>query len=413
MRKYESTPNITEPTAGESTAAVEAPEQPKLRFPEDPDQYTEEELRADPEKRFRVNPKDFPIFSQQAEMGPNWGDKAENLPLDVTMSRYVTETADTVAVLAGESEKDRELPPTDLVVYLDKSARPVSFLVNEFWTTFTNQKRPKSTFLAIDRVRWLHYLGVDVDEDGQIRDEVEGKRPATINDVPKEKITKEDIARIRALFIPGGIEEENPDAIMETSTGLEGKNITIIDEVERSGTTMELAKYLVQLAIPEAHIHGHAFWHPGFQRETFPGGVTKKQMRGTPIWYDTKTSVGRAIGDINEEFFEERHERYNTARTRAQKYGAFALGEFINLHNEPHNNRSLRIAEEIQKIFKEFKAGHILMLPTQHYDTDKMIDSLESLGIQFMPNQDKPPKNSYQYVKNAIAKREAEQPRAI
>ena len=36
----------------------------------------------------------FPIFSEQAEMGPAWGDRPETLPLDETMSRFVTATAD-------------------------------------------------------------------------------------------------------------------------------------------------------------------------------------------------------------------------------------------------------------------------------------------------------------------------------
>ena len=53
----------------------------KLRFPEDPDQYSEEELMSDPAKRYHVNPEDFPIFSRQAEMGPDWGDSAKTLPL--------------------------------------------------------------------------------------------------------------------------------------------------------------------------------------------------------------------------------------------------------------------------------------------------------------------------------------------
>ena len=34
----------------------------ELRFSEDPNQYSEEELMSDPAKRFHVNPKNFPIF---------------------------------------------------------------------------------------------------------------------------------------------------------------------------------------------------------------------------------------------------------------------------------------------------------------------------------------------------------------
>ena len=67
----------------------------ELRFPEDPNQYSEEELMSDPAKRYHVNPKDFPIFSKQAELSARWGDlNAKTLPIDETMGRYVKATAD-------------------------------------------------------------------------------------------------------------------------------------------------------------------------------------------------------------------------------------------------------------------------------------------------------------------------------
>ena len=59
-------------------------------------------------------------------------------------------------------------------------------------------------------------------------------------------------------------EEFDPEVIMNTPTGLEGKNITIIDEVSRSGSTLEIAKLLVSQAIPEAaSVNGCTFWRPG------------------------------------------------------------------------------------------------------------------------------------------------------
>ena len=46
-------------------ASAESKQQPKeLRFAEDPNQYSEEELMSDPSKRFHVNPDDFPSVTK-------------------------------------------------------------------------------------------------------------------------------------------------------------------------------------------------------------------------------------------------------------------------------------------------------------------------------------------------------------
>ena len=134
MKNFEQKSNTSNDDLDSST--------PELRFPEDPNQYTEEELLADPAKRFRVNPEDFPIFSLQAELGPKWGDGAETRALDDTVGRFVTCTADTIAILTGEDNglsPSLEIPAADHVIYLDKSARPVSWLVSSFWSAFTDK----------------------------------------------------------------------------------------------------------------------------------------------------------------------------------------------------------------------------------------------------------------------------------
>lgn len=375
----------------------------ELRFPEDPNQYTEEELQADPAKRFHVNPEDFPIFSKQAERGPRWGEDSKTLPLDETMGRFVQSTADTIAVLAGEDTKTREkLPAADHVIYLDKSARPVSWLVNTFWDSFTDKKRPAHSYLAIDRMEWFARTDTPVDSTGYIRDSDGTSRLATFNDIDQDNISREDIARIRALYIPGGIEDEDVEKIMSTPTGLEGKNITIIDEVGRSGTTLETAKFLVSQAIPEAaSVNGYTFWNAGSQ--IGPNG--EAQMRGAPVWYDSGSRAGRGIGDVNEAFFEKRYERYPNNKTRAQKFGAIVLGEFINLAEEP-GNKSRQLAKEIRTMRKEWDDGHIIMPHPSHYDDDKWVDHLTEQGVKFMPERDgKLPENAYLSIQKDIRSR--------
>lgn len=384
-------------------------------FPEDPVQYSDAELREDPAKRFHVNPKDFPIFSQQAELGPAWGDRAETLPLDETMSRFVTATADTVAVITGEDDglESKHLPAADHVVYLDKSARPVCWMVNSFWDAFTDKPRPKHSFLAIDRKEWFARTNTPIEANEYIRDEDGSARLAKFRDFRAENVSREDIARIRATFIPGGIENEDVEEVMKTPTGLEGKNITIIDEVSRSGSTLAIAQHLISLAIPEAaSVNVHAFWEPG--QQTLPNGET--QMRSVPVWYDAHTHIGRGIGDVNESFFAERHERFQTPKTRAQKFGAIVLGQYVDLGAEP-GNRSRKLAGEIRTMRKEWDEGHILMTMPKHYSDEKWGEHVESQGMRFVPPDQlrgKPaPKDAYTHVVEDIRKRKPVPPHSV
>ena len=397
MKNFEQKSNTSNDDLDSST--------PELRFPEDPNQYTEEELLADPAKRFRVNPEDFPIFSLQAELGPKWGDGAETLALDDTVGRFVTCTADTIAILTGEDNglsPSLEIPAADHVIYLDKSARPVSWLVSSFWSAFTDKEKPKHSYLAIDRKEWFARTDTPIEANEYIRNPDGSVRVAEFSDFRKENVSKEDLARIRALYIPGGIDSEDIDEIMQTPTGLDGKNITIIDEVSRSGSTLEIAKYLVSMAIPEAaSVNGYIFWRPGFQHST--NGET--QMRSSPVWYDPDTHIGRGIGDVNESYFEKRYEEHPNPKTRAQKFGAIVLGEYINLAEEP-NNLSRELAKEIVVMRKEWDDGHILMTMPHHYDEQKWMEHVEEQGIKFVSPDVKPlPKNSYLSVLDDVTER--------
>ncbi len=386
----------------------------ELRFPEDPNQYTEDELKADPSKRYHVNPDDFTIFSRQSELGPKWGDKAKTLPLDETMGRFVTATADAIAVIAGEDcgFRGEKIPAADHVIYLDKSARPVSWLVNTFWDDFTEKDRPKHSYLAIDRKEWFGRTETPIESNEYIRNPDGSARLATFDDFRKENVTRKDLARIRALYIPGGIETEDVEEIMSTPTELEGKNITIIDEVSRSGSTLAIAKYLVSKAIPEAKsVNGYAFWESGFQQHPYSD---ERQMRSVPVWYDSSTHTGRGVGDINEHFYAERYKKNPNPKTRAQKFGAIALGEIINLAEEPRNP-SRKLAKEIGLMHEEWRSGHILMPAPSHYNDEKWQEHTMEQGVRFVPpDKSRPaPNNSYLAIMRDIDNRPPVPPHAI
>ncbi len=342
--------------------------------------------------RFRVDPADYPIFSQQYELDSRWGNNTPHYQnIDKTLSRYVTQTANLISTLDGTSTeytKNPELPIPDHVIYLDKSARPVSWLVNTFWSTFSDAKRPSSSYLNIDRQPWFRRSGIALDLNGYSVKPDGSYHRNTFSDFRPENIPHEDFARIRALYLPEGIKTEDPEAIMHTPSSLDGKNILIVDEVKRSGATLDIAKWLISQAFPDAaDIRGAYFWDSG--SKSSPDG-TEQQMLSVPVWYDSSTSTGRGVGDIDLDFYATRHEKFQTDRTRAQKYGALVLSAIANLDTEV-GQKSRHLMQEIRHMHKDYQDGRILLRFPKNYDGDRMADLIEAQGIRLAPSTDRSP----------------------
>lgn len=393
-------------------------ETPTPRYEGDPSQYSEAELLADPIKRFRVNPEDFRLFARQTEItGIKDGRiQAPTKPLDANLGEYVACTADTISVITGHDQGMRLGParkgehydtPADHIIYLDKSARPVCWLVNTFWDDFTDEKRPPHSFLAIDRADWLRRMGFNCDDDG--RDLATGDKitPGEIRDAVKY-LDKKTLAGLHALFVPGGVETEDPDIILQLPTVLDGKNVLVIDEVARTGSTQSIAQMALKAAIPAIkQTQSYTFWRtPGAFTYVKSNGNTESEIASAPIWYDAKTPLGRGIGDVSQEFFAERYAKHPNPHTRAQMLGSFALGRYINL-NEEAGHASRELAHEIQNLHREYEQGHILMAAPYHYDLKAWKASLEKLGIQFVRrNGNQPlPHNSLPSIKDELSQR--------
>ena len=368
-------------------------EHPEPRFPEDPRQYSEAELMEDPAKRYHVNPDDFPIFRTQGEKKVYGGPSLEQ-NLDATMSRYVTNTADTIATIAGESQEGG--PKYDHIIYLDKSARPVSWLVNTFWGDFTEKERPPHSYLSIDRADWFKKVGIDTDNDGRM---IGGDRSKITFENFRDKadaLPPEIFAQLRALYIEGGIDTEDPSEIMKLPATLDGKRILIVDEVSRTGSTREIAKYLVSHAFKGAYVQTTTFWDPGVVI-----GKDESDIASSPVWYDPKSEFGRGIGPKNPEHYKRKYEAHPNPKNRAQRFGAILLATPLNLAEEP-GQPSRELMREIKTMHQEYQEGHILMTHPKAYSESKWIDKLESQGIQFVPpgRNGHTPKNAYVSVCN-------------
>ena len=341
------------------------------------------------ETRFsNIDKSDFPIFSKQAiYYGSIENHEDHTINIDEACSKFVGET-----IRAIDAIED-----SDLVIYLDKSARPASWFVNEFWEEFSDKDRPAEANLAIDRMQWFRWAGVPVDANGNINDNGTVRKAVfrDFEDAIKERKPDDydaTIANIRALFIPGGVETEKPEEIMQTPTGLESKKITIVDEVKNSGSTLDIAKWLINQAINRENgennnIKAHTFWHlPELRSERDPS--KEPQMNHAPVWYDPAKHddwSGRGVLDINTGYFENNYQTHPDSYTFAQKLGSIVLGEPMNIDEEP-GQKSWQLQEEIREMHKEYRKGHIL--PNLAYINseaiqDRVIEYLEQFGVIF------------------------------
>lgn len=199
--------------------------------------------------KYSHKPDEFPVLKEQThKVLRNGTIVSEQININENIINYVQDTALLISVIDG-SLSGRE--PYDHVVYLDKSARPVSWLVNMFWNDFASHdqkgdriRRPPHSYINIDRAPWFRYVGIDVTDDG--RQTADGEL-ATFWDFSNSfgNLDKRHFAEIRALFINDGIETEDVDLIMEQPTVLDGKKVLIVDEVSRTGSTLKIAEKLL------------------------------------------------------------------------------------------------------------------------------------------------------------------------
>lgn len=375
------------------------------------DDTEESEKEQNPADRFRVDVNDFPIFSEQVSLNERWGDNTPvHWNIDKTLSTFVTNTASLIAEIDGSSinyQENAELTRPDHIIYLDKSARPVSWLVNTFWEDFSDQKRPPHSYLNIDRLPWLRATGVNVDKNGYVKRPNGALERASGVDFDPDKLPPDTFAKIRGLYLPNGVEAEDPELIMNTPSTLDGKNILIVDEVGNSGATLSIAKKLIERAFPEAKdVRGTYFWPSSYK---FSPDHKEGHLLSVPVWYDTHYPGGRGISGVDEKYYAERYQNFPNNRTRAQKYGANMIGAPLDLeaedHMVPYSSRELM--REITKMHQEFENGHILMRYAPNLDDEYFVNYIKNVAkLKLSPDKDDP--ESFVHVANEIDHRPAE-----
>ena len=311
------------------TAPMKSPHEETARY---------NELRQE----FHSEPANYNLLrgDVQAVRGRNrvWDD-------DFTREKYIQATDNMIGMLDGSitereiydpDNKERSQQAPDTVIWLDKSARPVSWFVDAYWERFADPEatRPTDEFLNIDRVNWFMRQG---------HSKIDAETILGPDDFDINKVPAEDIARIRAIFTEGEIDMDNwQESVWELPTRLDGKNILIIDEVKNKGGTLAIAAQLIKKAFPDTTVSADYFWQAGAY--ALGGSAENKQMESAPVWYDKHDGMGRGVGDINKTWY---RNLPDTPENRGRKLGWIAL-------SAPHFNK------KTFELIDDFKAKQLL-----------------------------------------------------
>lgn len=300
---------------------------------------------------------------------------------DYVLGRYVNATDKMIGVLDGSVEErtlvdpadpERSKSKPDTVIWLDKSARPVTLFVEGFWDQFASdgEEVPDFEFLNIDRADWFM-------RQGYRRDEAETRLGPEAFDI--DKVPLEDIAAIRAYFTINDLDPETwQETVWDEPTRLDGKNILIVDEVRNKGGTLSIAQQLIKRAIPDATVSGEYFWSTG--RYALQGNSDEQQMESAPVWYNAHDAYGRGIGDISRTYHEQLPA---TPENIKKKLAWFAL-------SAPHHDADFKelpdkkytqLAQDVAYLTYDVADGKVIRQPSMMRDIDDQVSIIDKQGL--------------------------------
>lgn len=353
--------------------------------------------------KYSHSPDEFPVLKKQThQIIIDDQKQSATININENIVHYIQETALLISVIDGSLN---DTTPFDHVIYLDKSARPVSWLVNMLWDEFATKDssgntmaRPKHSYINIDRSPWFRNVGINVSDDGRQKDNGELARYTDfVKAAEAGNLKTEHLAAIHALYIDGGIENEDIDSIMNTPTYLDGKKVLIIDEVSRTGSTLNIAKYLFEHAIPEVgEIVGDYFWHP--QEAPLMLG-NESVLTSLPVWYDPNTLTGRGIGGLEPDYYKNRYKEYlsiaenndkiDLKKLRTQSFASSVFsapllnddGSVLNLKDEKVTRN---LTADLIKMVNDYKSGKIFFDPPMQW---RMSDTKGDLSMEMLDTQ--------------------------
>lgn len=317
--------------------------------------------------------------------------------IDETLSKYLTQAASLIAEIDGSAEEDifsknKEIKQKpDNVIFLDKSARPLHGLVNHLWKDLAapDAKKPQIDFVNIDRQDFFNDIGL-ANIDGRSIETGNILTPLDLRDALKdsEKAKKifEYVSAMRAYFVEGELDQEKPisEQVWDMPTRFDGKNVMIIDETKRSGSTMEISKTLFNMAFPDMKsVRGEYFW-PQDGKKMIGGEI---EHGSVPVWYNAGTSFGRGIGDRSDTYFEQKFERLKDSKSFKQKIGSKVLSAPHHIMNESKfegyqgDTPFVQLMEDFKDLRDDFRNGKVLFIPPLNYGFSRMDKVLLEQGF--------------------------------
>lgn len=250
--------------------------------------------------------------------------------------------------LSGDVVKDAR---PDYVIWLDKSARPVAWLTKELWPQLASDsdgsipEMPEFRFVNIDREQWAPTLD-----------------PLHTGFMDYSAVPQNITRSLRSIFIRPELKRDGiTDAIDDTPSELDGKNVLIIDEVRASGRTLEMAKAFFKRAFPSSYVSG-AHWMSRTVSNTDGSGNAD-----LPVWYKSDTPYGRGVGNRDTD-------KSLRSPSLGQRLGAWFLSTALDGGDED----SITLREEMKHLSDDVSEGEILVIPS--FDRPDYFDRAERLN---------------------------------
>ncbi len=228
---------------------------------------------------------------------------------------------------------------TDVGLFLDKSARPVAWMVKELWPILapidpeTNEqyKLPDIKFVNIDRETMGTILGRSEDKLGGI----------DIDLLPSERVEE-----LQDVFAPVvGISEAGDTSVFT------GKKVMIVDELRQSGDTLVMAEKIVERAFPDAAEVEASYWmHGKIIRDSKSGALIGESG---PVWYSDREVTGRLVGNRNSA-------KSAASSSRRQQRGKFWLGSPF----EEKDYKGLRLKREVEWLAEDLSNNKLIYMPS-------------------------------------------------
>ena len=184
---------------------------------------------------------------------------------------YVQRTDALIAQLDGTVRRP------DFVIYLDKSARPVAWLVRSLWDCLA----------AVDD------SGRTVTRPGTLFVKIDGQLIDRTTNTPRD--TPESLADLRSVFI----DVSPPEGLraMQAPSFLDGKEVLIVDEIQVSGTTLDKAYAFLKDAFPTTRFSTHAWMD---ERVSRPDGGVPPPPLNDVRWYERGNDRNRPVRETVE-----------------------------------------------------------------------------------------------------------------